>query len=171
MKLSIGDFFIRGFCEADLDGLCRSFGNPNVTRMLREIPSPYTESHARDWVEITCDEHPLRHFAIASPDQLIGGLGFKFQPGVYAHTAEIGYWLNEPYWGRGIATEAVRTMTAYAFDKFDLVRIYAAVFESNPASERVLEKAGYRLDGRLRKNVKKNGKLLDELIYSRLCDE
>lgn len=171
MELIIDGAQIRGFCDADIDGLCRSFGDPKVTRMLREIPSPYTRTHAREWVEVTRDERPLRHFAIAKDCELIGGVGFKFQAGVYSHTAEIGYWLNEPYWGQGIATEVVRTMTAYAFDHFDLVRVFAQVFESNPASARVLEKVGYQLDGRLRKNVDKDGRLLDELVYSRLCDE
>lgn len=78
---------------------------------------------------------------------------------------EIGYWLGEPYWGRGIASEAVSAMTGYAFERFDVARVFAYVFEWNPASARVLEKAGYRLEGRLRKAVTKEGTTMDMLVY------
>ena len=81
-------------------------------------------------------------------------------------SAEIGYWLGEAYWGRGIVTEAVSALTQWAFDNFDLSRIYAGVLEWNPASMRVLEKAGYQLEGRLRKAVVKQNHVMDEFIYA-----
>ncbi len=86
--------------------------------------------------------------------------------GVNRHSAEIGYWLGEPFWGQGIATKAVRALTEYAFAHLDLVRIYGTVFEWNPASARVLEKAGYTHEGRLRKSITKDGKIIDQLLYA-----
>ena len=87
---------------------------------------------------------------------------------MYRRSAEIGYWLAEPFWGQGIATRAVRALSDWAFASFDLVRIFAAVFETNPASARVLEKAGFALEGRLRQSITKNGRTFDELLYARL---
>lgn len=85
---------------------------------------------------------------------------------MHRRSAEIGYWLGEPFWGRGIATAAVIAVTGYAFTRHDLVRLHAGVFEWNPASARVLEKAGYSLEGRLRKSVTKNGETIDQLLYA-----
>jgi RimJ/RimL family protein N-acetyltransferase len=90
---------------------------------------------------------------------------------VHRKSAEIGYWLGEPFWGRGIITKALAAMTKYAFSNFDLIRLYAYVFETNPASMRVLEKAGYKLEGRLRKSVIKDGQILDQMVYAMLKDE
>jgi RimJ/RimL family protein N-acetyltransferase len=89
---------------------------------------------------------------------------------VHRRSAEIGYWVAEPYWGRGIATKAVGALTAFAFAHHDLVRIFAGVFASNPASARVLEKAGYAFEGRLRRSVVKDGIVLDQLMYAMVRD-
>ena len=86
--------------------------------------------------------------------------------GVNRRSAEIGYWLGEPFWGQGIATKAVGALTDYAYAHLDLIRLYATVFEWNPASARVLEKAGYAHEGRLRKSVTKDGKIIDQLLYA-----
>jgi RimJ/RimL family protein N-acetyltransferase len=88
------------------------------------------------------------------------------QNDVFRRSAEIGYWLGEDYWGRGIVTQAVREVTEYAFSKFDLCRIYAGVFEWNPASMRVLEKCGYRLEARMKKAITKDGKTIDDFIFA-----
>lgn len=95
----------------------------------------------------------------------MGGIGLHPQPDVMRRSLEIGYWLGQPYWGRGIASEAVAAMTRYAFEHFDVARVFALVFEWNPASARVLEKAGYRLEGRLRKAVTKEQRTMDMLVY------
>ena len=87
---------------------------------------------------------------------------------MYRRSAEIGYWLGEPFWGRGIATAALRAVTDYAFAQHDLVRLHAAVYEWNPASARVLEKVGYVLEGRLRKSVTRDGQTIDGLLYARI---
>jgi RimJ/RimL family protein N-acetyltransferase len=85
---------------------------------------------------------------------------------VHRRSAEIGYWLGEPFWGRGIMSEAVPAFTAYAFATFDVCRLYASVFEWNPASARILEKAGYVCEGRLRKSVVKDGRTIDQLLFA-----
>jgi RimJ/RimL family protein N-acetyltransferase len=108
---------------------------------------------------------PETAFAIASSDEAIGGISVQPQYDVYRKSAEIGYWLGEPFWGKGIATLAVRALTSYAFSRLDLLRIYASVFAWNPASARVLEKAGYHIEGKMRDAVYKNGKVTDQLLY------
>jgi RimJ/RimL family protein N-acetyltransferase len=108
----------------------------------------------------------LTSYAIVVDGEAVGGIGIVLQPDVFRRSAEIGYWLGEQYWGRGIVTEALRALTEYAFANFDLCRIYAGVFESNPASMRVLEKAGYAFEGRMKKAVTKDGKTMDDFIYA-----
>ncbi|MGH7406412.1 MAG: GNAT family N-acetyltransferase [Candidatus Methylomirabilales bacterium] len=98
--------------------------------------------------------------------EAVGRIGLDLQTDVHRRSAEIGFWLAEPYWGRGIATEAVRAMTDFAFATFDLCRIFAGVFEWDPASVRVLEKAGYAYEGRLRKSVTKDGQTIDAFLYA-----
>ena len=108
----------------------------------------------------------LWSYAIASDEEAIGGIGLRWQQDVHRRSAEIGYWVGEPFWGQGIATKAVRALTEYAFVNPGLIRIYASVFELNPASARVLEKAGYTYEGRLRKSVTKDGITIDQLLYA-----
>ncbi len=140
--------------------------NVKVWQHLRDrFPHPYTRAHAIDWLRHVRRQEPTCDFAIAAELELIGGVGVHVQDDVHRRSAEIGYWLGEPFWGHGIATHAVDAMTDYAFATYPLVRIYANVFEGNPASVRVLEKVGYEFEGRLRKSVYKDGKLLDQLIY------
>ena len=105
-------------------------------------------------------------FAIEVDSEAAGEIGLHIQTDVARRSAEIGYWLSEAHWGRGIMTEAVRELTAYSFQHFDLVRIYAMVFEWNPASMRVLKKAGYSLEGRHRKAVTKDGQTIDDVMYA-----
>ena len=166
-KIEIGQWSIRDFVSSDRAALVRYANNPKVAQHLRDrFPSPYTEHEADAWLDYVQTHTPRTSFAIANEDTLIGGIGIELRKGVYRRSGEIGYWLGEPYWGRGIATLAVKTLTEWAFQELGLARVYAGVFESNPASARVLEKAGYVLEGRQRKSVIKNGKLLDELMYA-----
>ena len=103
-------------------------------------------------------------------NEAIGGIGFSAQADVGRRSAEIGYWLGEDYWGRGIASEALLAVTEHAFANYDLCRLYAHVFDWNPASTRVLEKAGYVFEGRLKKSVTKDNQTIDQLIYARTID-
>src|SRR5688500_2852278 len=109
---------------------------------------------------------PENSFAIAVDDEAVGGIGFTVQHDVARRSAEIGYWLGEEFWGRGITTEALVAVTDYAFRHYALCRLYAHVFEWNHASARVLEKAGYEFEGRLKKSVTKNGQTIDQLMYA-----
>ena len=111
---------------------------------------------------------PERAFAIEIGDEAVGAISVTPKDDVQVRVGEIGYWLGEPFWGRGIATAAVKLVTEYAFADLDLMRIQGSVFEWNLASGRVLEKAGYQLEGRLRKSIFKDGRVIDSLIYARV---
>ena len=110
-------------------------------------------------------EHPT-HWAIEVDGEAAGGIGIEPKTDVERISAEIGYWLGESCWKRGILTEALQAVTAEAFKRFDLMRLYALPFADNPASVRVLEKAGYLLEGHLRQSVIKDGKVRDQLLYA-----
>lgn len=162
-----GDIHLRPWRRGDEPSLVRYANNPKIAAQLRDLfPSPYTPADARDWV----DRASLRgsrptNLAVVRGGEAIGGVGIVPYEDVHRHSAEIGYWLGEPFWGRGIATRAVEAMSRYAFERFDLVRLAALVFDTNPASARVLEKCGYRFEGRLVAAGTKNGRTLDLLSY------
>ena len=139
--------------------------------MRDRFPHPYTRTDADWWIAHVRTQWPPTNFAIVVDGEAAGGIGFIPQEDVSRRSAEIGYWLGEAYWGRGIATDAVRAVTTHIFATFDICRIYATVFESNPASARVLEKAGFVYEGRMRQAVTKNGHRLDALMYALLKDE
>lgn len=166
MELPIDGWKIRSWQTGDVRALLKYANSARVWINLRDsFPFPYTEADAKAWLGAAVLQIPETAFAIASPDEAIGGIALQPQYDVYRKSAEIGYWLGEPYWGKGIATLAVRALTSYAFSRLDLVRIYASVFAWNPASSRVLEKAGYHLEGRMRDAVYKDGKITDQLLY------
>jgi len=130
------------------------------------FPYPYTVRDARNWLDVVVDQRLETNFAIDVGGEVVGGIGFTPQDDVARRSAEIGYWLGEQFWGRGIATEALVAVTEYAFATFDLCRLYAHVFDWNGASARVLEKAGYVFEGRLKKSVTKDGQTIDQLMYA-----
>ena len=151
----------------DRDALVRHANNRKIWINLRDhFPYPYTDEDARDWLASIVRREPENNFAIDVAGEAVGGIGFTVQPDVGRRSAEIGYWLGEEFWGRGIATDALIAMTDHAFANYDICRIYAYVFGWNGASARVLEKAGYTLEGRLRKSVTKDGQTIDNLIYA-----
>jgi [ribosomal protein S5]-alanine N-acetyltransferase len=158
---------LRSWEWRDRDAIVRHANNRNVSINLRDhFPFPYTHADARNWLETVVGLKPETTFAITLHDGAIGGIGFTIQNDVGHRSAEIGYWLGEEFWGRGIATEALVAVTEHAFSTYDLCRIFAHVFDWNPASARVLEKAGYEFEGRLRKSVTKDGRTIDALIYA-----
>lgn len=159
-------------CEwRDRESIVRHANNRNVWLNLRDrFPHPYTDADARNFLDMVVGVTPVTSFAIALDDEAVGGIGFTVQNDVAHRSAEIGYWLGEQFWGRGIATEALTAVTEYAFRNFDLCRLYAHVFEWNPASARVLEKAGYQFEGRLKKSVTKDGRTIDQLMYAIVRD-
>jgi RimJ/RimL family protein N-acetyltransferase len=158
---------VRSWEWRDRDSIVHYANNRNVWINLRDrFPHPYTTNDARRWLECVVGQRPESNFAIAIMDQAVGGIGFTVQPDVGHRSAEIGYWLGEEFWGRGITTEALIAVTDYAFSNYDVCRLYAHVFDWNGASARVLEKAGYTYEGRLRKSVTKAGKTIDQLMYA-----
>lgn len=167
--LDLGEGYgIRPWRRGDEPSLVRYANNPRVAANLRDaFPHPYTPADARAWIGRAGREDPQTSFALAAGEEAIGGIGLILGSDVFRRSAELGYWLGEPFWGRGITTRAVAAFTAWAFARFELVRIAAGVFESNPASSRVLEKAGFNLEGRLARAVEKGGRILDLLVYAR----
>jgi RimJ/RimL family protein N-acetyltransferase len=160
---------IRQWNENDLANLVLYANNVHIWNNLRNyFPHPYTEADGIAWLEKNTIAEPRLNFAIDMDGQAIGGIGIMLNSDVYAMSAEIGYWIAEPYWNMGIATEAIRQMTEYVFYYFDIVRLYAEVFENNKASMRALEKNGFYLEGVRRKAVLKNGVLMDDYIWVKL---
>jgi len=165
--LEAGVCTLRPWHHADREALVRHANNRRVWLMLRDqFPHPYTHADADEWLAHAATQRPVTTFAIVVAGEAAGGIGVAPQPDVHRRSAEVGYWLGEAFWNRGIATAAVRTFTAYAFDAFDLIRIFAGVFSTNPASMRVLEKAGYTREGVLRRSVVKDGQVLDQVLYA-----
>jgi len=160
---------IRQWTWNDLDNLVSYANNINVWNNLRNyFPHPYTAEHAEAWLHKVVGIEPVLNFAIDVDGVAVGGIGIIPNTDVYIMSAEISYWLGEPYWGQGIATEALRQMVEYTFYYFDIIRLYGEVFESNKASMRVLEKNGFYLEGVRRKAVLKNGVLMDDYIWVKI---
>lgn len=173
MHLDLGDGFrIREFLAGDRESLVKHANNEKVARRLEDrFPHPYTDASAKEWLAHLEEQDPLTHFAIATEHEVIGGIGFRVLDDVYRRAAELGYWLGEAFWGRGIATRAVQAVTVWAFENFSLERIQARVFETNPASCRVLEKAGFTREGRMRHGALKINLLQDLVVYAILRNE
>ncbi len=131
------------------------------------IPS----QNADAFLQAVSQQDPVTFFAIATNEEAIGGIGITINSDVHRCSAELGYWLAEPFWGKGIMSESVVNLTDYAFENFGLIRIYAEPYAINPASCRILEKAGFVLEGRMRKNVIKNGQVLDQFLYAKVLDK
>jgi RimJ/RimL family protein N-acetyltransferase len=167
MELKLQSCAIRPWVEQDAVAIQRHANNRKIWINLRDIfPHPYSLQDARSFLGFVLKEEPATTFAIATASEAIGCIGLRLGNDVHRKTAELGYWLGEPFWGRGIMSEAVAAFTRWAFKAFDLQRIFAEPFEDNAASARVLEKAGFVCEGRLRANVLKDGKRLDSFLYA-----
>ena len=167
MELRLERCTVRSWRPDDAASLVRHANNRNVWRNLRDrFPHPYTSADAEAWLRLMSETVPETNLAIDVGGAAVGGIGFTIQEDVYRRSAELGYWLGEEFWGRGITTEAVRAVTTHAFATHDLCRLYAGVFEWNAASARVLEKAGFVCEGRLRRSVVKDGQIIDQFLYA-----
>jgi [ribosomal protein S5]-alanine N-acetyltransferase len=160
---------LRPWREDDLASLVRHANNFNIWLNLRDgFPHPYNDETGRIWLNMAISEQKNIFLAIDVDGEAIGGIGAHFQDDVYRINAEIGYWLSESYWGRGIVTEAVNLLSEYIFSNFpEILRIYADLFAYNPASAKVLLKSGFHLEAIHKKAVIKNGQLVDEHRYVR----
>ena len=165
---------LRPWRLADAPALAGLINNKKVQDNLRDgLPFPYTTAHAEQFLAQMLNACPNDVFAraIVAEGAVVGSLTAERQKNIHRYTAELGYYIGEPYWGRGITTAAVRAACAWLFANTDLVRLYAEPFARNRASCRVLEKAGFTLEGRLRQNAVKNGKSEDMMLYSLLREE
>ncbi len=171
MHLALGPAALRSWQLDDAPALAEAANNRNVWITLRDLmPHPYTIADAAAYLARTVGDQPESSFCIEVEGRAAGGIGLHTGNDVYRRTAELGYWLAEPFWRRGIMSSAVRAIVHYGFAQLPLERIEAYVFANNPASVRVLEKAGFDYEGRLRRNVIKDGEILDSLVYARLRD-
>ena len=168
MKLTLERCTVRPWRLDDAGSLVRHANNRKVWIALRDVfPHPYTIGDAHTFLKSVITSEPVTLFSVEANEAAVGGIGIRIGADVHRQTAELGYWLSQEFWGRGIMTEAVAAFTDFCFEKFQLRRIYAEPFANNPASARVLEKAGFAFEGRLKNNVLKDGKLLDSLLYAR----
>lgn len=169
MELKFDDYRIRSWQTSDAEALARHANNPKVAANLRDVfPSPYTPKDAAQWLAFAMNQNPETSFAIANDEGPIGGIGLTLGSDIYRMSAEVGYWLGEEYWGRGIVSRALGVLVDWAFETFDLNRIWADPFASNPASAKVLERNGFQFEGFKRASVLKNGRVLDQMLYARL---
>jgi [ribosomal protein S5]-alanine N-acetyltransferase len=163
MRLDCGSCLVRDWSRADKASLVRFANNRNVWRNLRDrFPHPYTAEHADGWFAYLAAMSEPTHWAIEVDGEAVGGVGVELDSGHF------GYWLGEPYWGRGIATAAVSRTAPYVLEHFGLARLESPVFEWNPASMRVLEKCGFARERMLPRSIAKDGRLIDQVLYARM---
>ena len=165
---------IRKWELSDAKDLAAALSNKKVQDNLRDgLPYPYTEQDGKEFISamLSADENKTFAFAIIVDDMVIGSIGIFRQDNIHRQTAELGYYIAEEYWGKGIMAEAVKQICEYVFGNSDIIRIYAEPFAYNIASCRVLEKAGFQYEGTLRSNAVKNSKVIDMKMYSLLKEE
>lgn len=167
--LSSDNITLRPLQERDAPAIATLANNYHIWRYVRDrLPHPYGLQDAVSFIQFARSESPVLNFAIVHNQSLAGVAGLTLQQDIHRLNAEVGYWVGEPFWNKGIATKAVELITAYAFDTLHLHRLFAGVFHTNPASGKVLSKAGYTLECIARQAVIKEGKLLDEYRYVKL---
>ena len=161
------DYKLRDWKISDAESLAEHANNNNIARWLtNQFPYPYNKKDAETFIDSILDDNPQRVFAIEVNGEAVGSIGIFPQTDIHEKSAEIGYWLSEKYWGNGIMPKAIKDIVDYGFKTFDITRIYARPFSTNKGSQRVLEKAGFELEARLKKALYKNGEYMDELIYT-----
>lgn len=160
---------IRKWRISDRERLAEMLNNPKVLDNLRDgLPYPYTPADGEEYITsmLAADETRTFAFAITVDGVVIGSIGVFRQENIHFRTAELGYCIGEPYWGKGYTTSAVEQVCRYVFDHSDILRIFAEPFARNTASCRVLEKTGFQFEGTLRGNAVKNGEVLDMKLYA-----
>ncbi|HOJ79009.1 MAG TPA: GNAT family protein [Bacillota bacterium] len=170
IKTENPDLFLRSWNEADADSLARYANNSNIWKYLRDdFPHPYNLSAALEYIKQVKEQKT--YFAIVYKDEVIGDLHLRINDDIRRRSAVLGYWLAEPFWGKGLMTLLIKTITEYAFHELGLIRIYAKVFENNIGSQKVLEKAGYIKEGYFRKAIIKEDVIMDQYLYAKVSDE
>lgn len=160
---------VRTFRLEDASSIARNGNNRAIWRNLRDrFPHPYTEDDAIGYIRFILAKNPYHSLAIEVDGEAVGGVSVRQGQDIERLTAEIGYWLGEDYWGRGIMTDAVGLVTDYAFSALALERVFAVPFATNVASCRVLEKVGYVCEGLMRRSAVKDGQIQDQYLYAKL---
>jgi [ribosomal protein S5]-alanine N-acetyltransferase len=168
----MGDIILRSWKKEDAQQLAAIGNNRNVWLNLRDrFPHPYTVMDAMQWIQLHTDEQPVQHFCISYDEKVAGSIGVVLKDDVYRESIEIGYFIGEPFWGKGIATKAVAKMLEYIEHNFAVSRIYAEVFEHNKPSMNVLRKNGFYLEGIRKKAVIKDGVVMDDYVWVKLINK
>jgi RimJ/RimL family protein N-acetyltransferase len=170
MELISREVKLREFKMTDAPRLAVLANNENISRNLRDgFPHPFTEKHAEEFIGKFKAQIPVSIFAIEYKGEYVGNISLSKGKDVYRKSAEIGYFIGEAYWNKGIATRAVNLITSYGFNNLDIVRIHTGVYEHNAASQRVLEKCGFVREGVFKKAIFKHEKLWNEVRYAKIC--
>ena len=165
------NYKIRRWELSDARDLATALSNKKIQDNLRDgLSYPYTEQDGKEFISamLAANENDTFAFAITVNGKVIGSIGAFRQGNIHRQTAELGYYIAEEYWGKGIMTEAVKQLCDFVFSNTDIIRIYAEPFAYNIGSCRVLEKAGFQYEGTLRSNALKNGNVFDMKMYSKL---
>lgn len=158
---------LRPWKTDDLDSLMLYADNWNIAKNLTDkFPHPYTRESGENFISYAGAGDPLQIFAIEIEGRASGGIGVHPQEDIFKKNAELGYWLAEPYWGKGIISAAIKEVVDYAFETFDITRVFARPFGTNIGSQKALEKNGFVLEARLQNTVWKKDRFEDELIYA-----
>ncbi|NLE36195.1 MAG: GNAT family N-acetyltransferase [Bacteroidales bacterium] len=169
LKFTDGVVTIRKFRRSDKFRMAEIADNEKVAVNLRDaFPSPYTVEDAQKFISMCLKQDPYEVFAIEYEGEYVGNIGLHRQDDVYRKTAELGYFIGEPYWNKGITTRAVNLICDYGFRELDIIKIFSGVFSFNTASQKVLEKCGFALEAVLKSAVIKNGKIFDEYRYAKI---
>jgi len=161
------DFKLRPWHINDLDSLVKYANNPNIAKYLTDgFPHPYSKENGKIFIKNATADDPIHIFAIDINGEAVGGIGIHPQMDIQKKNAELGYWLAEPFWGKGIMTNAIKQIVDFAFSTYEINRVFARPFGNNPGSQKILKKNGFVLEARFDKTLIKNGQLLDELIYA-----
>jgi len=169
IELQSRECIVRSYRAADAASLARHGNNRRIWENLRDrFPHPYTETHAAEYIERVLAGTDHSSFAIEVDGEAAGGISLHPGSDIERIGAELGYWLGEAFWNRGITTSAIRLVTDYAFNKKRLERVFAVPFTTNAASCRALEKAGYEREGTMRRSAIKDGRIMDQYLYARV---
>lgn len=161
------EFILRPWKASDINSLIKYANNWNIAKNLtNQFPHPYTIQDGKAFIEYATKDDPIHIFAIEVNQEAVGGIGIHPQSDIFIKNAEIGYWLGEPFWGHGIVSKAIKQIIQFGFSTFDIERIFARPYGTNFASQKILEKNNFLLEGRYNNILYKNGEYLDELIYA-----
>ena len=167
-----GDVVLRYLAEEDLPKLAEYANNEKVSINLRDaFPSPYSLDDALIFFNFVKSQNPVSIFAIEYKGNYVGNISLTCCSDIYSNSAEIGYFIGEPFWNLGIVTKAVNLITKYGFEKLGIIRIFTGVFDYNKASQRVLEKCGFEKEAIFKKSITKKGIIYDEVRFSKIKPE